>query len=92
MHKAREELMRTKLDLGFLSVDACVLLARYQHQQQVMCQFVLGVHAEGRLGNGLAYLVSVNLQESMAMLHGAHELFCRRNMLPQWLVLVKVCI
>ena len=36
MYKAQSELKRTEEELVFLGVDARILLARYQHQQQVL--------------------------------------------------------
>ena len=79
MYKAKEELQRSQEELKYLSLDACILIARYEYEIQFLSLFVLKMHGEGKLGSGLAHRVAVKLHEVRVMMHKAHKLFSLRN-------------
>ena len=82
MYKAQEELQRTREELGYIPIDAIVLLACYQHQQQILSMFALKMHATSSLTHGLAHCILVRLHEVKMLMSHAHALFSKKGILP----------
>ena len=82
LYRAREEVDRSQEESSFIHVDALVLIATYQHQQQVLSSFALSMQAQGSLTQGLAHCILICLFQNKMMMHQAHALFSKHSMLP----------